>query len=74
MANDLAERHAKAHDGQCTKGAELASDPINGWPSRRKKAEADHEAGHSANQTTNNLKDWEGTYHHDQHLSVALVT
>jgi len=74
MANDLSERHAKGHDGQCSKGAELASEPAHARPSRRKQPEADREAANCANQPTNDLKDWKGTYHHDQHLSFALVT
>jgi hypothetical protein len=74
IADDLAEHHADTHDHQCTQGAEFAGKPTNARLSWRKHPVANHEAANSANQPTNDLKDWKGTYHRTDILASRLVT
>jgi len=54
--------------------AELANKPIKSRLVWRKESVANGEAANSANQPKNDLKNWEGTYHRDRHLSFALYS
>jgi hypothetical protein len=72
VAADLPEHHANTHDCQCAKGAQLTGKPTKVRLWKRKELVANREAAHSANQPTNDLKDWKGTYHPDLYLSFAL--